>query len=174
VENFALYRPVDALNRGENVDQKQIEKLMAAMEQSRIRRIVLKREGFEIEIERECAASYFAPPPAGYAPSPATQHESHPRPLSEPIVPREDETKEKASGHYVTSPMVGTFYASPSPDDPSFVKVGDTVTEDSIVCIIEAMKVMNEVKAGIRGTVSEILVKSGEPVEFGTRIFRIQ
>ncbi len=69
--------------------------------------------------------------------------------------------------------MVGTFYSSPSPDDPSFVKVGDSVSEGSVVCIIEAMKVMNEVKAGCAGVIAEILLKNGEPVEFGTRMFRV-
>jgi acetyl-CoA carboxylase biotin carboxyl carrier protein len=156
------------------MDQKQIEKLMAAMETSRIKRIVIKREDFEIEIERECASvpSTYAPPPV-YAHPPAV-HEIRSKIPLEPSAVSEGEVKEKPAGHYVTSPMVGTFYAAPSPDDPSFVKVGDSVNEDSIVCIIEAMKVMNEVKAGIKGTISEILVNSGEPVEFGTRIFRIQ
>ena len=155
------------------MDQKQIEKLMAAMEHSRIKRIVLKREDFEIEIERECAAAptTYLPPPV-YTPPPATP-ELRPKSPIESVSSTEGELKDKAPGHYVTSPMVGTFYAAPSPDDPPFVKVGDLVNENSIVCIIEAMKVMNDVKAGIKGTVSEILVKSGEPVEFGTRIFRI-
>ena len=69
--------------------------------------------------------------------------------------------------------MVGTFYSTPSPEDPAFVKVGDKVNPDSIVCIIEAMKVMNEVKAGISGTVSAILVDNGQPIEFGSQLFRV-
>ena len=74
----------------------------------------------------------------------------------------------------VTSPMVGTFYASAAPDQPAFVKVGDRVDEQTIVCIIEAMKVMNEVKAGVSGIVAEVLADNAQPVEFGTRLFRIQ
>ena len=73
----------------------------------------------------------------------------------------------------IKSPMVGTFYPSPSPDQPSFVKVGDRVEEGTIVCIIEAMKVMNEVKAGVSGTVAEVYVENAHPVEFGTKILRI-
>ncbi len=139
------------------------------MEQSRIRRIVIKRENFEIEIERETFSV-----PQGYAPSPVYA----PSPLAEELKPKiaEEPTRsgeEKGNVLSITSPMVGTFYASPSPDDPPFVKVGDTVSEDTVVCIIEAMKVMNEVKAGMKGTVSEILLKNGEPVEFGTRIFKL-
>jgi acetyl-CoA carboxylase biotin carboxyl carrier protein len=79
-----------------------------------------------------------------------------------------------AAGAFVTSPMVGTFYASVSPDQPPFVKVGDKVNEQTVVCIIEAMKVMNEVKAGVSGTVAEVLADNAQPVEFGTRLLRIQ
>lgn len=74
---------------------------------------------------------------------------------------------------YVTSPMVGTFYAASSPEDPSFVKAGDLVDKNTVVCIIEAMKVMNEIKANLTGAVGEVLVESGQPVEFGTKLFRI-
>lgn len=84
-----------------------------------------------------------------------------------------EKKEEKVEGKFVTSPMVGTFYTSPSPEDPTFVKVGDRVEENTVVCIIEAMKVMNEVKAGISGVVAEILVDNAHPVEFGTKLFRI-
>lgn len=70
--------------------------------------------------------------------------------------------------------MVGTFYLSPSPEDPQFVSVGDKVDKNTVMCIIEAMKVMNEVKAGISGIVEEILVDNAHPVEFGTKLFRIK
>ena len=76
-------------------------------------------------------------------------------------------------GNFVTSPMVGTFYSSPAPDAPPFAKVGDKIDKNTVVCIIEAMKVMNEVKANVSGTVAEILVDSAHPVEFGTKLFRI-
>jgi acetyl-CoA carboxylase biotin carboxyl carrier protein len=70
--------------------------------------------------------------------------------------------------------MVGTFYSSAAPDQPPFVKVGDRVDEHTVVCIIEAMKVMNEVKAGVSGIVAEIVADNSQPVEFGTRLLRIQ
>ena len=69
--------------------------------------------------------------------------------------------------------MVGTVYLAPSPQDAAFVKVGDTLTENSVVCIIEAMKVMNEVKSTVRGVVKEVLVESGQPVDFGAKLFKI-
>ena len=74
----------------------------------------------------------------------------------------------------ITSPMVGTFYASPSPESPSFVSVGQEVTEDTVVCIIEAMKVMNEIKAEVRGVVAEVAATNGKPVQFGQALFRLK
>jgi len=74
----------------------------------------------------------------------------------------------------ITSPIVGTFYASPSPDSKPFVKPGTRVEEDTVVCIIEAMKVMNEIKAQISGTVSEVLCKAGQAVEFGQPLFKVR
>lgn len=147
---------------------------MSAMEHSRIKRIVLKKEDYEIEIERECAASsqtvtYTTPQvvQGGLPPSAFVETKAMSAPTSA------DKSEEKQGALYVTSPMVGTYYASPSPDDPPFAKLGDSITEESVVCIIEAMKVMNEVKANVRGTISEILIKNGEPVEFGTQIIRV-
>ncbi|MEJ1974487.1 MAG: acetyl-CoA carboxylase biotin carboxyl carrier protein [Lacunisphaera sp.] len=75
---------------------------------------------------------------------------------------------------YVKSPMVGTFYRSPSPENPSFVENGSKVEEKTVVCIIEAMKIMNEIQAETKGTVVEILVENGQPVEYGQRLFKIK
>ncbi len=74
----------------------------------------------------------------------------------------------------ITSPMVGTFYGSPSPDAQPYVKVGQAVDENTVVCIIEAMKVMNEIKADCRGTIVEVVAENGKPVQFGQALFRIQ
>ena len=70
--------------------------------------------------------------------------------------------------------MVGTFYAAPSPDSPPYVTVGQEVTEDTVVCIIEAMKVMNEIKAEVRGVIAEVVADSGKPVQFGQPLFRVK
>ena len=77
-------------------------------------------------------------------------------------------------GVEIVSPMVGTYYPSPDPDSPSFIEVGDTVSEDTTVCIIEAMKIFNEIKAQCSGTVTKILVANGEPVEFGQPLFLVK
>ena len=77
-------------------------------------------------------------------------------------------------GHAVTSPFVGTFYRTPAPDQPSFVDVGTVVKKGQVLCIVEAMKLMNEIEADVPGRVAEILVENGQPVEFGQTLFRIE
>ncbi|NGX55080.1 MAG: Biotin carboxyl carrier protein of acetyl-CoA carboxylase [Chlamydiae bacterium] len=137
------------------MDHKQIEKLMVAMGRHKMRRVVIKEEGLELELEKEGGASpVFAP-------------------AMEPQEAVEPPKEKKKDGRYITSPMVGTFYSASSPENGSFVKAGDQVDEETVVCILEAMKVMNEVKAGLKGKIAEILVKNGDPVEFGTKIFRV-
>ena len=74
----------------------------------------------------------------------------------------------------ITSPMVGTFYASPSPEAGAFVSVGQEVTEDTVVCIMEAMKVMNEIKAEVRGVIAEIVAENGKPVQYGQVLFKVR
>lgn len=152
------------------MDLKQIEKLMAAMANSSMKRVVLKQGDFEIELEKECRSEGH--PPLARASTPSSEYREPERPHSRP----QELIKhaESPPGKYVTSPMVGTYYSSPSPEDPPFVKVGDSVEEDTVLCIIEAMKVMNEVKAGVKGKIADILLKSGAPVEFGSNIFRVE
>jgi len=98
-------------------------------------------------------ATSLAPAPTAQTPSPAPAQETLPT---------------------INSPMVGTFYASPAPDAPPYLAVGAVVNPETVVCIIEAMKVMNEIKAEMSGTITEILVESGKPVEFGKPLFRIK
>ena len=78
------------------------------------------------------------------------------------------------TGHIVKSPMVGTFYSAASPESPAFAKVGTKVNNDSVVCIIEAMKVMNEIQAEMSGTITELLVENGEAIEYGQPLFKIK
>lgn len=143
---------------------------MSAMERSSIKRLALKTEGFEIELEKETFghSNQVTFPPKNV---PEIQEERAPSFSSPPL---ETPILAASSYIYITSPMVGTFYSSSSPEDPSFVKIGDSVEEETVVCIIEAMKVMNEMKSQLQGKIIEALVKNGDPVEFGTKIFRIE
>lgn len=144
-----------------------IKALMAQLEASKLKKMVYKQGDFELHLEKESDA----PPAISQA---ALSH-----PVKHHFEPQHELPSVKAErasdmpGNYVTSPMVGTYYQAPASDQPSFVKVGDVVNENTVVCIIEAMKVMNEVKAGMSGTVAEILSENAQPVEYGTRLFRI-
>ncbi|MCS7063138.1 MAG: acetyl-CoA carboxylase biotin carboxyl carrier protein [Methylacidiphilales bacterium] len=101
--------------------------------------------------------------------APPTQTSTPPPPATpSPSAPSNAQYKE------ILSPMVGTFYRSPSPEAPPYVEVGQEVTEDTVVCIIEAMKVMNEIKAEIRGTITEILAENGKPVDYAKPLFRVR
>ena len=131
----------------------EIKELVQHFENRKWKKIHLKKGDFELHLEKEGEAVIEEVPQRAL-----------------PVEERKITPKE---GVYVKSPMVGTFYASPSPDQPPFVKVGDRVDEKTVVCIIEAMKVMNEVKAGKKGMIAEILVESSQPVEFGSKLFRI-
>ena len=97
-----------------------------------------------------------------------------PAPVAPAAAPAPAAPAVSANRTTVDAPIVGTFYRSPSPDAPAFVKVGDTVSADTTVCIIEAMKVMNEIKAEKSGVIKEILVENGQPVEYGQPIFVLE
>jgi acetyl-CoA carboxylase biotin carboxyl carrier protein len=110
----------------------------------------------------------------------ATVFQGTPAPIAAPVAaatttPDSIAAAEPAKSSYkeIKSPMVGTFYSSPSPDSPSFVEVGKKVNAESVVCIIEAMKVMNEIKAEIAGKIVEIVAENGKPVQFGEVLFRV-
>ncbi len=100
---------------------------------------------------------------------------SHPPPRSgNPAAAELAEAETTSSWHEITSPMVGTFYRSPAPDAPSYVEVGDTIGKGQTLCILEAMKLMNELESEIDGTIREICVENAEPVEYGQLLFRVE
>ncbi len=126
-------------------------------------KIKLKRKGADVESPVMVAAAAPLPEVAAPAPAPVTPA---PAAASAPAPAPE--------GPEVKSPMIGTFYRKPSPDADSYVEVGSVVEPDTVVCIIEAMKVMNEIKAEVKGTIAEVLVEDGKPVEYGQALFRIE
>ncbi len=158
------------------MELKQIKELMAAMGRTRTKRLKIKNENFELELEKEdkVVKQVIEHHPSftmTEAMREAPRAPDIPASLQSPVHNEPEAIEE--TGQYITSPMVGTYYSASSPDDPGFVKMGDSVTETSVVCIIEAMKVMNEVKAGSSGKITEILVENGHPVEFGTKLFKV-
>lgn len=146
---------------------KEIRALIDLMKKNGLAVFKMEKEGFKITLQMSGAEGYpmiHTGPVPQYvqtAPAPA------PAPGAAAPVAASD-AKE------VTSPMVGTFYASPSPDSPAYVEVGQTVTPETVVCIIEAMKVMNEIKAEVAGTITEIVAENGKPVQFGEALFRVK
>ena len=131
----------------------------------------LERDGFKIELE-----AHRSPSPAIVLPHSIAA--SGPLPHAGPLPANvtENTAGTGASTHFkeIVSPMVGTFYRAASPDSAPYVEVGQEINEESLVCIIEAMKVMNEIKAEIKGVVVEILVENGTPVQFGQPLIRVK
>ena len=148
----------------------QIKELIDYLGKSKLSKLIYKKEGLELHLEKEPTPAKQKIVYAENATESAFQSElslQGERGNSRRVEP------EAVTGKFVTSPMVGTFYVSAAPDHPPFVKVGDRVEAHTVVCIIEAMKVMNEVKAGVSGVVAEVMADNAQPVEFGTHLFRI-
>jgi len=149
------------------MDREQIKQLIADLEASKLQKIVIKKGDFELHLEKQ--------PPAPAAVQRMVVAENATESVFQAEISQKGERggSRKAEGTFVTSPMVGTFYASSGPDEAPFVKVGDKVEIGTVVCIIEAMKVMNEVKASASGVIAEILADNAQPVEFGSKLLRI-
>ena len=134
-------------------------------------KVRIKRAGLEAHAAQPPYLAY--PPQPAPAPAPAAPASA---PLStasaSPVAPAAD--AEEAGLHVIRSPIVGTFYESPSPGAPAFVKVGDTVTVGQVLCIIEAMKLMNEIESEYEGEIVKIYVENGQPVQYGERLFAIR
>jgi acetyl-CoA carboxylase biotin carboxyl carrier protein len=152
----------------EPLDVRTIRHLVRLMKRYDLTAIDIIEGATKIRLRRRGAESAVAPPAA-------------PAPIAVPVAappPRPEPTPAPApaaapAGVVIESPMVGTYYASSSPESPAFVAVGSTVRTDTTVCIIEAMKVFTEIPAGVSGTITEILVKNGQSVEFGQPLFRV-
>ena len=162
----------------------EIREIIRLIDQTSIDEFVFEQEGTRLEIKRGAkenleAASASVPEvvkaPAAQAetPKPAEAPAASPAPIQsgEASVPA---AKDETSYHKITSPMVGTFYKASSPDDDPFVKVGDRVGNESVVCIVEAMKLFNEIEAEVSGEIKEILVEDGQLVEYGQPLFLVK
>jgi acetyl-CoA carboxylase biotin carboxyl carrier protein len=154
------------------MDLRKLKKLIDLVEESGIAELELTEGEEKVKISRQLMNQ--SAPMTHYiqAPQQLTSQPQVPAPTNESA----SETKpvaEKIDGHAVNSPMVGTFYRSPSPDAKPFVDVGSKVTKGDTLCIIEAMKLLNEIEADATGTIKKILVENGQPVEYGETLFII-
>jgi acetyl-CoA carboxylase biotin carboxyl carrier protein len=155
------------------LDLKDIKAIIDLMRKNSLSEFELEREDFKIKLKRggtgpvvveepSSSASYAVPPPIA-APNASTG-----------AVPPAITAPPPSTLLEIKSPMIGTFYRAPSPESPDYVEIGTEVTPETVVCLIEAMKVMNEIKAEVKGVVTHILVENAKPVEFGQPLFRIR
>jgi acetyl-CoA carboxylase biotin carboxyl carrier protein len=150
------------------IDFDEINRIVKVLEDKNLAQFELEIEGFKIKIARalpaaapavSMAAATASSRPAESAPSAGAAASEAPSPAGQGPI------------HFVTSPMVGTFYRAPAPNAPPFVEVGEPVKKKQTLCIIEAMKLMNEIECDLDGVVKEIFVENGKPVEYGQRLF---
>jgi len=155
------------------LDLKQIKQIIDLMKRSELTEFAVEEEGFKLKIRRgpngfPVVASNGGPSPSA-TPEPMTS-----APISGGPATATSDAKEEPGITYIKAPMVGTFYRSPSPESPPFVEANAKVTENTVICIIEAMKIMNEIQAEAKGTVLDVMVENGQPVEYGQRLFKIK
>ena len=170
------------LNLDTTLDLKQIKQIIDLMKRSELTEFAVEEEGFKLKIRRgtnglpivSSGRGSNSPFPSGgdfggtnpplSLPHQGSNGSASPVPLD----------AEEVGVVYIKSPMVGTFYRSPSPESKPFVEPGSKIAESTVVCIIEAMKIMNEIQAEIKGTVVETLVENGQPVEYGQRLYKVK
>lgn len=154
------------------MDLKDIKAIIDLMKKNSLTEFELERQDFKIKLKRGqnggSHVAYDDPPSSGYLPA------TSPVPGAA-VLPGPAATPPPAAGTAeIKSPMIGTFYRAPSPEAQNYVEVGSEVGPDTVVCIIEAMKVMNEIKAEMRGVITSVQVENAKPVEFGQPLFRIK
>ena len=174
-------KPTSSPAGGPNLDLKEIQQIIELMAANNLTLFQLEREDTAITLKRghdiDGLAELLSKLPA---PAPAQVTYSAAAPAAAPVAatpaaaPAAAAPAKEEVGPAIHSPMVGTFYRSPGPGEKVFINVGDTVDENTTVCIIEAMKVMNEIKAETRGTIARVLVDDGKPVQYGQPLFQLK
>ncbi|AGE22985.1 UNVERIFIED_ORG: biotin carboxyl carrier protein [Anoxybacillus amylolyticus] len=163
------------------VDQSSIDEFVYEQGETKVH---MKKGTAAVAVASAAAAQTAVAPPAPAAPAavePASAAapvqaaaSEAPAPKAETPVVKEEKPAVEGNLHQITSPMVGTFYAAPAPDKPPYVKPGDKVKKDTVVCIIEAMKLFNEIEAEVDGEIVEVLVQNGQLVEYGQPLFLVK
>ncbi|WP_413362622.1 acetyl-CoA carboxylase biotin carboxyl carrier protein [Lysinibacillus sp. 3P01SB] len=155
----------------------EIREIIKLVDASSIDEFVYEADGSKVKLKKNGGTvEVVAPKAAAPAPTPVVEQEQAapaPAPVKEEAAPAAPVAAD-ADLHKITSPMVGTFYQAPSPDASAYVKVGDKVGDETIVCIVEAMKLFNEIEAEIKGEIVEVLVKDGQLVEYGQPLFLVK
>jgi acetyl-CoA carboxylase biotin carboxyl carrier protein len=167
-----------------NINLKELKELIDLISEKGFAEFEVERQGFRLRIVRfkepspadttPVATPVAGAAPAGRAPSEGSQARQTPPPAEAPRATPEPPVEPEVVLHIIKSPIVGTFYRSPSPTSEPFIVVGDRVEPDTVVCIIEAMKLMNEIQAETSGVVAQIFPENGQAVEYGEPLFSIK
>ena len=153
------------------MNPKEIKNMIDFIAKSGLAEVNIETEAFKIKVKRDTEGTVIATPAVAKAPPAVSALPAAPAP---PASAAEAPAAEESSKYKeITSPMIGTFYRSPKPEDPSFVSVGDAVSTGDKVCIVEAMKLFNEIESEISGTIVKVLVENASPVEFGQPLFLV-
>jgi acetyl-CoA carboxylase biotin carboxyl carrier protein len=159
-----------------SIDFHELRELLGTISQTDITELTLKSDDFELTVRK----GMMGTPDRLVVTTPVVEIPTTPTPTSKPVVVATTPTETPSAAPTVdkkwveiASPMVGTFYRAPAPDEPPFVSVGDRITKGQVVCIIEAMKLMNDIEAEVSGQVMEVLVQNGEPIEYGQALMLV-
>jgi acetyl-CoA carboxylase biotin carboxyl carrier protein len=150
------------------IDYEEINRLVSFLEEKKLTHFELEVEGFKIKISRGA----YSDSALAKTDAPVNSAQTEPETKAVPVSPPPQESSNGL--HFVTSPMVGTFYRAPDPASPPFVDIGDEVKISQTLCIIEAMKLMNEIESEVDGVIAEIFAENGKPVEYGQKLFAIR
>jgi acetyl-CoA carboxylase biotin carboxyl carrier protein len=173
-------------NRGEKMDLNTVKKLVKLLSESEVDEIEIEEEGKKIRVAKHPANKAVAPAaPPPYATPPAHPQGFHIEATSAPVLPspatspgarspEEPAPIPAPAFHEIRSPIVGTFYRAPAPDAPPFIQVGSPIEPGTVLCIVEAMKLMNEIESDVSGKIAKILVENGQPVEYGQVLFHVE
>jgi len=166
---------------GASVNMDELRELIALLRENGLAEFELERADFRVRLRREpspAQSNYSADAPAAVPPPPPVEVGSTAKPATptvhHPGAQAETAASEDSDLHIISSPIVGTFYRSPSPTADAFVKIGSNVEAETVVCIIEAMKLMNEIQAEATGEIVKIYVENGQPVEYGQPLFGLR
>lgn len=152
------------------MDLKEIKQIIDLMKRSDLTEFSVEDDNLKLKIRRQGSTPQVV---TAVAPAPAAASAAAP-PASNPVHLAPAGEVDEPGVTYVKSPMVGTFYSAASPENPPFVDINQKVQESTVVCIIEAMKIMNEIQAEAKGTILEVLVENGQPVEYGQRLYKLK
>jgi acetyl-CoA carboxylase biotin carboxyl carrier protein len=154
-----------------DIDLKQLKELMRALKQFDLTELEIEKNGERIKLSRSADGALLSPS-MGLAPVSVSVPSL--APPAAPTLAPPGRSADEGDFHYITSPFVGTFYASPSPSAQVFVTPGSEIKPGQTLCIVEAMKLMNEIEADVAGIVVEVLRENGKPVEYGERLFKVK